>query len=169
MEKRTLVLTSWYMPVQIVNWKDAITDLFLGKTESVVDYSDEIRSPSTVMKLPAVVRIKRQTGAIKHRVKYSKMNMVARDNGRCQYCLGKFPMSQLTQDHVFPKSRGGETTWENVVMACRHCNSTKGDRTPQEAGMVLHTVPRKPGSLPVGPLRVQGDQIPEQWAAFVTA
>ncbi len=157
------------MPIQIMSWRDAIVDLYLGKVESVVDYNEEIRSPSTTMKLPAVVRILRKTSQIKHRVKFSKSNIVNRDSGRCQYCLTRLPISKLTYDHVFPRSRGGETTWENVVCACKKCNSKKADKTPEEAGMQLHTVPRQPHSLPVEPLRIREQNVPEQWLAFVTA
>jgi 5-methylcytosine-specific restriction endonuclease McrA len=169
MEHRTLVLTSWYMPIQIITWRDAIVDLYQNKVESIIDYDDVVRSPSIEMKIPAVVRIYRRTKAVKPKVRFSKVNIATRDGGRCQYCLEKFPVSKLTFDHIFPKSRGGETTWENVVCACRACNMGKGNKTPEEAGMRLHTVPRRPETLPAGPLKVQGTDIPEQWAGFVTA
>jgi 5-methylcytosine-specific restriction endonuclease McrA len=157
------------MPIQIINWRDAIIDLYQNKVESIIDYDDTVRSPSVEMKIPAVIRIRRKTKVIKPKVKFSKLNIVTRDNSRCQYCLEKFPASRLTYDHVFPRSRGGETSWENVVCACRPCNMRKGDKTPEEAGMRLHTVPRRPEALPVAPLRVQGADIPEQWEGFVTA
>lgn len=167
MEKRTLVLTSWYMPIQIVLWRDAITSLYLGKQEAIASYDEVVRSPSVEMRVPAVVRILRQTGARKRGIKFSKQNVASRDGFRCQYCLDRLPMSRLTFDHVMPRSRGGETRWENVVMACGPCNSRKDDRTPEEAGMLLHSVPRKPNTLPLEPLRLrEADGIPEEWLAF---
>jgi 5-methylcytosine-specific restriction endonuclease McrA len=170
MEKRVLVLTSWYMPVQIVTWRDAITSLYLGKVEAVVDYSEVVRSPSVAMQIPAVVRTVRKQANVKRGIKFSRPNVYARDGGRCQYCLARLPMGRLTYDHVFPRSRGGETTWTNVVMACKPCNAKKDDKTPEEAGMALHCVPRRPSSLPIEPLRLSGfADIPEEWAAFATA
>jgi len=138
--------------------------------ESVVDYSEVVRSPSVEMRVPAVVRVVRKTANVKRGIKFSRPNMYSRDGGRCQYCLTRKPLGQLTYDHVFPRSRGGETTWTNVVMACRPCNAKKDNKTPEEAGMVLHTVPRRPSSLPIEPLRLKGfEEIPEEWAAFATA
>jgi len=413
MTRRTLKLTSWYMPIQIMSWQDAISDVYLGRVVPVVDYDAEVRSPSTVMKIPAVVRIPRATGTIKRGIKFSKLNVAARDQYRCQYCLSpdhrvltaglrwvslgdlgvgdqlvgfdesagygmlrrfktsvveeirltraplfrvvlddgtvfratidhrwlvyksqalrwrttkqlkpgrrvprlfdlwsdltswdagwlagmfdgegwletttnlgiavgqnpgycydrisalvavfgfdysstqvntdrdchrlrilgaasdksrflgsvrprrlldqfrpemlgalrarsvaavecvesagsgeiveirtstgtlvvegfphhncltKLPVSKITYDHVFPKSRGGETTWDNVVSACSECNSRKDNKTPEEAGMRLHTVPRRPHSLPVEPLRLKDmPGIPEQWLEFAVA
>jgi 5-methylcytosine-specific restriction endonuclease McrA len=166
MEKRALVLTSWYMPVRIVTWQDAITDLVQGKVEPLVNYSEEIRSPSTVIRCPAVVRILRPTKGMKKGIKFSKQNVAARDGHRCQYCLVRLTLSQITYDHVFPRSRGGETNWDNIVTACRPCNFKKEDKTPQEAGMKLHSIPRKPGSLPVEPLPIMGD-MPDEWMAWV--
>jgi 5-methylcytosine-specific restriction endonuclease McrA len=166
METKVLVLTSWYMPIQIVSWQDAITDLYLEKTEVLASYTETVSSPSTTLRIPAVVRVKRHTNRIKRGIKFSRENVATRDGFRCQYCLQRFPLRQLTYDHVFPRSRGGETTWENVVCACRTCNSKKDDNTPQEAGMVLHTVPRRPHTLPLEPLRVSG-HIPPEWDGFV--
>jgi 5-methylcytosine-specific restriction endonuclease McrA len=158
------------MPIQIMSWQDAISDVYLGRVVPVVNYDAEARSPSTVMKIPAVVRIPRATGTIKRGIKFSKLNIAARDKYRCQYCLAKLPLSKITYDHVFPKSRGGETTWDNVVSACSACNARKDNKTPEEAGMLLHTVPRRPHSLPVEPLRLKDmPGIPEQWLEFAVA
>lgn len=169
MERKTLVLTSWYMPIQIIGWQDAMTGLYLTKTEALVNYDEVIRSPSAEFALPAVVRVLRESKAVKRGVKFSRSNMAARDGYRCQYCLMRLPLSQLTYDHVFPRSRGGETTWENVVMSCKSCNAKKDNLTPQEAGLVLHTVPRRPHTLPLEPLRLKGVQIPEEWVQFAIA
>jgi len=168
METKVLVLTSWYMPIQIITWQEAITDLYLEKTEAVVSYRGTVSSPSTTMQIPAVVRIKKETSPIKRGIKYSRENVASRDRFHCQYCLKKFALAKLTIDHVFPSSRGGETTWENVAIACMPCNNRKANRTPQEAGMRLHTTPRKPHVLPLEPLRF-GGAAPPEWEGFIAS
>jgi len=79
------------------------------------------------------------------RLKMSRRSVLARDDHTCQYCGSK---SNLTIDHVFPRHRGGETTWENIVCCCLRCNNKKGSRTPSEAGMRLPHPPRKPHYTP---------------------
>lgn len=156
------------MPVQIVSWTDAITDLYLGKIEAMVNYDDVVRSPSITIPMPAVVRTLRASHPSKKSVKFSRPNVATRDRYRCQYCLNKLAFSEITYDHVMPRSRGGRTTWENVVCACRSCNSKKDDKTPTEARMVLHCIPHRPNSLPLEPLRLT-PPFPMQWAQFAIA
>ena len=95
-----------------------------------------IRVPS-VIRLLEYRRIPHQTRAL------SRKNILLRDRNTCQYCGEVLPSSELTLDHVVPRSRGGASTWENLVACCFACNNKKGDRTPQEAGMVLARQPRQ--------------------------
>ena len=81
-------------------------------------------------------------------VKFNRRNLFARDGNRCQYCGRKFASSELSLDHVIPRSRGGKTTWDNVVCACVRCNVRKGGRTPHEAGVRLVRAPQKPRACP---------------------
>src|SRR5690606_12093917 len=108
--------------------EDAVTLLYLGKADRVVDYADEIRSPSVTMKMPAVIRLRRSFGKVKRGVKFSRVNVFARDEHRCQYCGQRLAANKLTYDHVIPRSAGGRTEWTNIVTACRPCNARKADR-----------------------------------------
>jgi 5-methylcytosine-specific restriction endonuclease McrA len=120
------------------------------------------------IKVPAVTVIRRNIGAYKSDVKYGKKNVCLRDNFTCQYCGKQFPMSQLNQDHVLPRSRGGKTVWTNIVMACYACNERKADRTPDEAGMPLMSVPVKPKILPMGEPLIDVDRAPEEWLPYLS-
>ena len=82
-------------------------------------------------------------------MKFSRRNVFLRDENRCQYCARRFSTHHLSLDHVVPRSRGGATSWENVVCACIGCNSRKGSHLPEEAGMRLRRAPRRPAGHPV--------------------
>jgi 5-methylcytosine-specific restriction endonuclease McrA len=81
-------------------------------------------------------------------VKFNRRNVFLRDENQCQYCGKKFGTNHLSLDHVIPRSRGGPSTWDNIVCACLKCNVRKGGRTPQEAGMRLYRLPSKPSRSP---------------------
>jgi len=85
----------------------------------------------------------------KRHVRFSRFNIYARDNNTCQYCGKRFSRSELNLDHVLPRSRGGSSTWENVVCSCHTCNRRKGGRTPEEAKMLLMRRPRRPEWTPL--------------------
>lgn len=145
----TLVLNATYQPVARVPWQRAITLLFLGKVEVVEEYEDRtIRAITFEIKMPSVVRFFRGLSRRKPVVRFSRENVYARDHGRCQYCRRKVARSEATYDHVVPRSQGGKTNWENIVIACVPCNQAKGGRTPEQAHMVLDTTPVKPKKLP---------------------
>jgi len=166
MNSRTLVLTSWYFPHRIVSWEAAVTLVYLGKVDVLVSYSDEIRSPSTSIKVPAVLRLKKKTAATKRGVKFSRMNVYVRDDFACQYCGVKQSMSALTYDHVIPRAQGGRTEWENIVTACNLCNARKGNRTPDQAGMFPLRDPTRPISLPLVPPRIDVANAPAEWRDY---
>ncbi len=169
MDKRTLLLTSWFFPHKVIRWQDAVTMLYLDKADGIVDYGEEIRSPSVTMKVPAVIRLRRNFGKVKRGVKFSRVNVFSRDGFRCQYCSRKGPMSKLTFDHVVPRSCGGRTEWTNIVTACQPCNAQKGGRTPDESGMFPINAPRQPKSLPlIGPL-IDIARAPREWHDFLVA
>lgn len=165
MERRTLLLTPWYFPHKVLRWQDAITMLFLDKAEVIVNYNETIRSPSTSMKLPAVVRLKKPIASMKRAVKFSRINVYTRDGFRCQYCGTKHTMSQLTYDHVVPRKAGGRTEWDNIVTACKPCNARKDCRTCDEASMWPLVKPVRPKALPLTPPMLGREQ-PEEWWAF---
>lgn len=165
---RVLVLDQSYLPHRIVSWQRAVCLLFDGKAEIVEEGTGTLRSPSMEMAMPSVVRlVGRARGARRVTLRFSRVNVMTRDGFRCQYCAIRLPMRQLNYDHVLPRSRGGKTTWENVVTACYPCNSKKGDRTPAEAGMTLLKTPVKPAWLPVTSHRWVPERIPRKWYPYL--
>ena len=151
---KALVLDATYYPVQIIDWKKAMV-LFFTERAEVVDYHDdiEIRSTSRSFKLPKVLRLFQKVNQLTH-VKFNRSNVFYQDKFTCQYCGDKFLEAELTLDHVMPKSRGGSTSWENIVTSCHPCNNKKAARTPKECGLILATPPRKPSWSPMMALRL---------------
>ena len=139
--ENVLLLNITYEPLNIINWKKAITLLLLGKVEVLEEYGREIRSMSFTLRLPSVVRLLRMVRRPHAPVKFSRQNIYTRDKYSCQYCGTRLPPEELTYDHVVPKSRGGKTVWTNIVTCCMHCNRKKGGRTPAEARMTLIRAP----------------------------
>lgn len=156
-------------PHKVISWQTAVTLVYLGKVEVLESYDEEIRSPSTVMKVPAVVRLKKPMNGVKRGIKFSRINVYTRDRFRCQYCGERKPMRELNYDHVIPRVRGGRTVWENIVTSCYSCNEHKGHRTLKESGMKLLSQPIKPKSLPHTFLQIDRKTIPEPWEAYCKA
>jgi 5-methylcytosine-specific restriction endonuclease McrA len=145
----TLVLTASYEPVARVSWRRAVTLLFDGKVEVIEEYEDRlIRSVTFEIRMPSVIRFLRAVRTHKKLPKFSRENVYARDNGRCQYCAKKVMRHEATYDHVVPRALGGKTTWENVVICCVPCNQRKGSRLAEQVGMRLRSVPCRPKKLP---------------------
>jgi 5-methylcytosine-specific restriction endonuclease McrA len=166
----TLVLSAGYEPVARVTWQRAVTLLWEGKVEVVEEYQDRvIRSMTIEIKIPSVIRFLRAIRGRKRALKFSRENVYVRDRRSCQYCGRIVPRHEATYDHVLPRSQGGKTLWENVVICCVPCNQKKGGRTPQQARMHLLSTPVKPASLPER-LRVTiGWQpgMPKEWRNWV--
>jgi 5-methylcytosine-specific restriction endonuclease McrA len=164
---RTLVLSPGYEPVKVVSWQRAITLLFLGKVEVIEEYDRDIKSTSLVIKIPAVVRLLAAIRRHKQPVKFSRVNIYARDRYRCQYCGATCTTNELTYDHVTPRTRGGRTSWENIVSCCYACNRRKANRTPAEAGMKLLATPMRPTWMPAVQIRISARSIPDAWRDYV--
>ena len=167
MTAQVLLLTPWYSPHKVIAWEAAVTLLFLDKVDVVEEYEHTIASPSVAIRAPAVVRLKRALRSMKRGVKFSRVNVMTRDGFRCQYCGDRRALSELTYDHVVPRSKGGRTDWDNIVTACRPCNARKGGRTPEEAGMRLLSRPHKPKTLPVPSVTIDARKAPAAWASYV--
>lgn len=167
MERRVLLLTNWFFPIRILRWRTAITYLYKGMVETVAEYPEEVRSPSVVWKMPAVVRMRKDVPSKRTRVRYSKAAVFQRDNFCCQYCRHRFPRRELTIDHVIPRSQGGRTTYDNVVTACRPCNMHKDDRSCDESGMFPWHLPAVPKELPIHMPPLPQREVPEEWVPFV--
>ena len=165
-----LFLDQAYRPLRIETWQRAISDFFLGKVE-VVEYSADrtIQCVGRTHPMPSVVRVVRHFKRDRIRLKFSRLNIYARDRFECQYCGDRKATEELTFDHVTPRSRGGRTCWENIVACCIPCNSEKADRTPSEAGMRLRSTPKKPRYLPTITVRGMGaSDIPAAWRPYWT-
>ena len=138
-----LVLNQNYEPLNICRARRAIVLLYHGKAEILENGSGFIHSANDVFLLPSVIRVAYMIKRPRHERKLTRLEVFNRDQYTCQYC-GK-EIRQLTLDHVIPRYRGGEHTWENVVSACVPCNRHKAGRTPEQAGMRLihqHSPPR---------------------------
>jgi 5-methylcytosine-specific restriction endonuclease McrA len=145
-EVAVLVLNGSFEPLHFTNARRAITLLLAGKAESVELSPRVVRSPSQSFPLPAVIRLAMYIRKpFVERVAFNKKNILRRDHYTCQYCGRRG--DRLTVDHVVPRSKGGGTTWTNVVAACLRCNLHKGDRSLHESGMTLVRVPSHPQFL----------------------
>ena len=140
-----LVLNGNFEPLNICSIARGMTLIFLGKAE-VLRYSEaRVRSAEDSFAIPSVLRLHEVVRRPLPELKISRKSVLARDSYTCVYCGSR---ETLTIDHVFPRHRGGENTWENVVCSCLKCNNKKGNRTPQECGLRLPHPPRKPRYIP---------------------
>lgn len=145
MGQRVLVLNASYEPLQLISIRRAVVLLLQDKAELVEAAQQRLRARGFSLEVPVVIRLVRYIRIPRRmRLPCSRRGILVRDRETCQYCGGQPGRPHLTVDHVLPRSRGGETTWENVVAACRDCNHRKGGRTPEEANMMLLTIPRQP-------------------------
>jgi 5-methylcytosine-specific restriction endonuclease McrA len=137
-----LVLNQSYEPLNICRVRRAIVLIQDGKAEMLENGAGILHSASDIFEIPSVIRLGMMIKRPRVERKLTRFEIFHRDQYTCQYC-GKVGR-QLTLDHVMPKHRGGQHTWENVVSACVHCNRVKAGRTPEEAGMKLIRHPTKP-------------------------
>lgn len=134
-----------YFPLSLWSWQEAVKAVVAERVNVVSVYDRVVRSPSWEMPLPSVISLKEYIPAAR-RPAFTRFNVFLRDRFSCQYCGDHFPSHDLTFDHVTPRSRGGRTTWENVVTACAPCNLTKGNRLPRDCGMWPLVPPFQPSS-----------------------
>jgi 5-methylcytosine-specific restriction endonuclease McrA len=140
-----LVLNQNYEPITICNVKRAIVLTFLGKAEIIyTQVGKKVQSVYKSFDCPSIVRLSLFVRVPYKKIILSRKNILRRDNHKCLYCGSTV---NLTVDHVIPKSRGGEDSWENLVTACIKCNNKKGSRTPEEARMTLKLNPKKPSHI----------------------
>ena len=116
-----------YFPLSLWSWQDTIKAVFLERVNIVQEYERVVHSPSYQMRLPSVVSLKTYVRPSRHPA-FTRFNVFLRDRFQCQYCGVTRVANDLTFDHVVPRSRGGRTTWENVVTACAPCNLAKGGK-----------------------------------------
>jgi 5-methylcytosine-specific restriction endonuclease McrA len=144
MNEPVLVLNRNFEPINVCNTQRAVGLLMVGKAEIVENGRGYIRTASSVFPRPSVIRLSIMIHRPRPCVKLTKREVFRRDNYTCQYCGQIVP--RLTVDHIIPRFRGGEYSWENLVTACPQCNRHKGGRTLQEAHMTLLHRPQEPVS-----------------------
>jgi 5-methylcytosine-specific restriction endonuclease McrA len=137
-----------------------------GKAHFKQAHEDWIRSVNFEIQVPRVIRLLRYDRLPRQGVHLNRRNVLARDGHQCQYCGRHLPIHQLSLDHVMPRSRGGPTTWENIVCACLACNVRKGGRTPHEAKMKLFRRPSKPKRNPMLTLKLENPKY-ESWRTWL--
>lgn len=156
-----------YFPLSLWSWQDALKAVFLERVDVVAQYETKVHSPSFEMRLPSVVSLKTYVNHARSPA-FTRFNVFLRDSFTCQYC-GSNARDQLTFDHVIPRSRGGRTTWENIVAACSGCNVKKGGRTPEQSRMHPSRKPIRPSMFE---LNERGRAFPphylhESWQDFL--
>ncbi|MDC0707245.1 HNH endonuclease [Stigmatella sp. ncwal1] len=163
-ESAVLVLNRNYQPVHVTSVKRAFSLLYQGVAKAIDDQyklyefddwaalsttGDCIVTVNRAIRVPRVLVLSAYEYLPKGRVRFSRLNIYARDHDTCQYCGRTLPRSELNLDHVDPRCEGGKTTWENVVCSCVPCNLRKGGRTPERAGMKLLRRPFRPRWTPL--------------------
>ena len=164
--QKVLVLNRAYLATNVIGWHRAIMLVYLGKAE-MVSRNEELDIPTVNRKypLPSVIRLLIYSGFPRFTPRFTRRNIYLRDNHTCQYCGKRFESARLNLDHVVPLSRGGVTSWTNVVCSCLNCNLKKKNRLPSEVGMKLAREPRVPGNYML--YRLRGMQVPEDWGDFI--
>lgn len=187
-----LVLNKHYMAIRIVGARRAFSLLFRELAEVVSfeqggysnynfkswcevsqfrrhfepDGHDWVSTVNFYIAVPRIIRLLFYDRLPRNEVKFNRRNLFARDKNRCQYCGKRQRTSELSLDHIIPKSMGGKSVWENVVCACAKCNVKKGGRTPRQAGMTLIQKPVKPKHNPLVHIHL-GHQRYHSWKQFL--
>lgn len=157
-----------YFPLSLWPWQEAVKAIFRDSVQVIAEYDHVVHSPSMEIKLPSVVALKEYV-PMARKPAFTRFNVFLRDEWSCQYCSSVHRTSDLTFDHVIPRSRGGRTNWENIVAACRGCNTRKGNHMPHEAGMFPR---REPVAPSIYLLQEHGRKFPpnflhESWSDFL--
>ncbi len=160
---KVLILNQDYSALTICSVQKAFILVYLNKADIVsVSSEGEIRTVTRTFPRPSVIRLHKYVSLPYKGVILSRQNIFRRDGQECQYCGAT---TDLTLDHVLPRSRGGKSSWTNLVTACKSCNSKKGDLTPEEAGMPLKRKPIKPSFIMF--LRDFSGKIEKDWEMFL--
>ncbi len=142
MQEPVLVLNATFEPINVTAVRRAMVLMLKGVAQVEELNHAEVHSPSKTLKVPSVIRLIAYRHIPQQSRALSRKNILLRDRNTCQFCGQALPSSELTLDHVMPRSRGGRSSWENLVACCYQCNNNKGDRTPEEAGLKLQKRPR---------------------------
>lgn len=161
---RVLLLNQSYEPLTICNVKKAMILIFLGKAELIANNEKKhIHTISKTFPWPSIIRLNGYIKVPYKRIILTRRNILKRDNHKCVYCgRGDLP---LTIDHIIPKSKGGDDSWDNLVSACLPCNNKKGDRTPDEADMILRVKPYVPNHIIF--IKNNAGRVEETWKPYL--
>jgi len=186
--EKVLVLNRSWMPISTTTVRDAVSMLYQDTARAVhpesylsFDFASwrdaagfarestrYIHGCNWKMAIPEIIVLRRYNGLAGRHIKFSRRNIYERDAYTCQYCGDKPPRDRLTLDHVVPRSRGGKTTWTNIVLACQRCNLKKRDMTPEEADLTLLKKPVRPSWHELQ-LTNGEEPFPASWEAFLSA
>ena len=186
LELPVLVVNRFFQPVQITSARRAFLLLFGGSAQAIDDNGDLHDFPawrllpvrehddglpilSGSLRVPRVLHLRRYERVRQKPVRLNRKNLMLRDAHQCQYCARRPPVRELNIDHVLPRSRGGEASWENLVTACRVCNLRKGRRTPDEAAMHLLRIPGPPRWSTTMQILMGSPSPFEEWTPFLKA
>ena len=154
-----------YATYDFQSWRE-VSEYRLNNFQFREEDDDWVRTATTQIQVPRVIRLLDYEKIPRHTVKFNRRNIFARDNNQCQYCGKRFPTSELSLDHVVPRSQGGENSWENIVCACIDCNVRKGGRTPKQAHLSLIRKPEKPKRSPLLNLKLTSKKY-QSWKTFL--
>jgi 5-methylcytosine-specific restriction endonuclease McrA len=164
--ERVLLLDCNYLAVSIITWRKALLLLARNKADGLGLGVSKVIEGNKIS-VPSILRLNHPIpyNCFSNRIRFTKRNTFLRDHNKCQYCGVILTRSTSTIDHVFPKSRGGKTTYANCVACCKPCNNSKRNRTPEEAGITLSRKPKTPSFI----VLCNGDPtIPKEWGVFLT-
>src|ERR1700687_622691 len=142
MQEPVLVLNATYEPINVTAVRRAMVLMLKGVAQAEELHNSEVHSAAHAHKVPSVIRLLAYRHIPQQSRALSRKNILLRDRNTCQFCGTVFASSELTLDHVVPRSRGGRSSWENLGACCYRCNNSKADRTPEEAGLKLARRPR---------------------------
>lgn len=184
LSSNVLVLNRSYMAIDITTARKALILLYKGiaavldENLQVFDFESwrelaearpnySLRTVSGMIRIPEVIILQTYSRIPRREVRFNRFNIYLRDENRCQYCGKRHPKDELTLDHIVPRSRGGRTTWENIVCCCIPCNLKKGGRTPAEAHMKLTRKPVKPAWWPTSKFS-SASLLKKEWLPYLS-
>ena len=151
-----------FLTYDFASWRE-VSDF---RRQFVSEDDDWVHTATTQIQVPRVIRLTGYEKLPRQTVKFNRRNIFARDHNQCQYCGKRFPTSELSLDHITPRSQGGVSSWENIVCACVECNVRKGGRTPKQAHMSLIRKPEKPKRSPMLNLKLTHKKY-QSWKTFL--
>lgn len=157
---KVLLLNASDEPLNLCSIKRALVLLMKGKAEEVFESLNEFNY------FPSVIKLRYYVAVPRRELPFNRKNIFHRDDYTCQYCGKK--IKNPTIDHIFPKSRGGKNSWENLITACPECNFYKADRTPEEAGMELLSEPKKPSDFMKFEISKHSSELFDLWGNFIS-